>query len=103
MNIQDIFFVEKEDSFINHEKLRRTKTYTSRTIKRAQTKKNYKKTKISELKSSYYSERHKNKNNLLNEILKSNISKLKKINNSKLNNSNDNNPQTKFGTELSQG
>ena len=91
MNIQDIFFVEKEDSFINHEKLRRTKTYTSRTIKRAQTKKNYKKTKISELKSSYYSERHKNKNNLLNEILKSNISKLKKINNSKLNNSNDNN------------
>jgi hypothetical protein len=88
MSIYDIYSLEKESNFINHEIIRKNKTYSSKRIKTIQTKKiNSKRTINYELKQPYFSEklrkRQKNENEPTKEILKSNNHKLKKKEDSK--------------------
>ena len=83
MSNHDNYNLDKENSFIYPEIIRRNKTYTLRRIKSTRTKKSSKKTTTNEFKTSYFSERLKdnqtNKDEFIKSILKKNSYRGKKI------------------------
>ena len=92
MSNHDNFNLDKENSFIRPEIIRRNKTYTSRKIKSSRTKKSSKKNISNELKTSYFSEKLRdtqiNKDELIKAILKKNSYRGKKLDYFKNNNIN---------------
>ena len=72
MSSHEIYELEKENNnnFIQYDIIRKTKTYTSRRIKSSRTKKSSKKTNTNELKTSFFSEKLKENQNINNDIIK---------------------------------